>query len=221
MSTFDELHLYHDSEPRSAAMNMAIDEALLGFSKAPSLRFYQWRQPSLSFGYFGRFADAAKYRPEREIVRRWTGGGLVLHGSDLTYALVVPSTHRFSTESSQIVYATLHEAMQRVLQAARVDATLATSFSPRNGDECFLNPVAADVMVNGEKIAGAGQRRSRWGLLLQGSIQHVVLPRNFADRFAADLGQHVRIMEVASETTGRAEEITRQKYGTAAWTQRR
>ena len=38
-----------------AAMNMAIDEAILLAQKAqpqPTLRFYDWTQPAFSFGYF-------------------------------------------------------------------------------------------------------------------------------------------------------------------------
>ena len=49
---FEKLLIYEDRAPVSAAMNMAIDEALLGHYY-PALRFYGWRGPSLSFGYFG------------------------------------------------------------------------------------------------------------------------------------------------------------------------
>ncbi len=38
---------------------MAIDEALLEIATRPTIRFYQWDHPALSFGYFGRFADVA------------------------------------------------------------------------------------------------------------------------------------------------------------------
>ena len=74
----DALHVYDDCEPRSAALNMAVDEALLAAAPAPILRFYRWRQPSLSFGYFGLYTEVASQSDEREIVRRWTGGGIVL-----------------------------------------------------------------------------------------------------------------------------------------------
>ncbi|MFN2475807.1 MAG: octanoyltransferase, partial [Chthoniobacterales bacterium] len=86
-----ELHVYHDADARSAAMNMAVDEALLEFAREPSLRFYGWRQASLSFGYFGSFKSVAGHQPHREIVRRWTGGGTVFHGGDLTYSLILPA----------------------------------------------------------------------------------------------------------------------------------
>ncbi len=91
MSIFAALDVYHDIAPRSAAMNMAIDEALLESARVPSVRFYRWQSPALSFGYFGRFADVADYADERDLVRRWTGGGIVFHGEDLTYSIVIPA----------------------------------------------------------------------------------------------------------------------------------
>ena len=42
--------------------NMALDEALVASGRAggpPTLRFYQWDQPTLSLGYFQRYADRA------------------------------------------------------------------------------------------------------------------------------------------------------------------
>jgi lipoate-protein ligase A len=84
MPIFAELEVCKDPAPRSAAINMAIDEALLETAKIPSIRFYRWNSPALSFGYFGKFADVADYAAERDLVRRWTGGGIVFHGDDLT-----------------------------------------------------------------------------------------------------------------------------------------
>ncbi|MGA7275603.1 MAG: hypothetical protein WBX14_12220, partial [Candidatus Udaeobacter sp.] len=81
---FAALNVYHDGAAHSAAMNMAIDEALLDYAAVPSIRFYRWHSPALSFGYFGEFAHVACYAGERDLVRRWTGGGIVFHGDDLT-----------------------------------------------------------------------------------------------------------------------------------------
>jgi len=75
MKLFGRIEVYNDFTPRSAAMNMAIDEALLDSVAVPSIRFYRWQSPALSFGYFGKFADVAEYATERDLVRRWTGGG--------------------------------------------------------------------------------------------------------------------------------------------------
>jgi lipoate-protein ligase A len=56
---FANLTVYYDQSSHSAAMNMAIDEALLHTAVVPTIRFYRWRSPALSFGYFGKFSDVA------------------------------------------------------------------------------------------------------------------------------------------------------------------
>src|SRR5262249_22660809 len=77
---FAELDVYNDVAPHSASMNMAIYEALLESATVPSIRFYRWQSPAASFGYFGKFSDVAIYASERDLIRRWTGGGIVFHG---------------------------------------------------------------------------------------------------------------------------------------------
>jgi len=94
------LTVYHDDIPHSAAMNMTIDEALLEHATVPSIRFYRWHCPALSFGYFGKFANVAGFATERDLVRRWTGGGIVFHGEDLTYSIVIPVNNPIFVQSS-------------------------------------------------------------------------------------------------------------------------
>src|SRR4029077_3213024 len=108
---FAALHAYLDTAARSAAINMAIDEALLETAKIPSIRFYRWNSPALSFGYFGRFADVVPYAAQRDLVRRWTGGGIVFHGEDLTYSIVIPGSHPAFVESSRSIYEKVHSAL--------------------------------------------------------------------------------------------------------------
>src|SRR6266567_987409 len=112
MSTFAALDVYHDAAARSAAMNMAIDEALLEAARVPSIRFYRWKSPALSFGYFGKFAAVADYASEHDLVRRWTGGGVVFHGEDLTYSVIVPADDAAFAESSNSIYETVHCALR-------------------------------------------------------------------------------------------------------------
>jgi len=64
---FTVLNVYHDVDSRSAAMNMATDEALLEMITVPTIRFYHWDHPALSFGYFGRFEDVKNH--DRDIVQ--------------------------------------------------------------------------------------------------------------------------------------------------------
>src|SRR3954468_16135227 len=168
----DALHVFFDDvDPKSAALNMAVAEALFLAATAPILRFYQWRRPSISFGYFGRYKEVAVEAGDREIVRRWTGGGAVPHGNDVTYSVVIPSSHPFFQQSSIEIYHAIHDAICRALQANGVEAFLAKNAAPKISESCFANAVRADVLSGGQKIAGAAHRRSRAGLLHQGSIQ--------------------------------------------------
>src|SRR6267143_1541655 len=216
----DELHVYDDSVPRSAPLNMAVDEALLEIADAPTLRFYRWRGPALSFGYFGSYADVADQCGDREIVRRWTGGGIVPHGDDLTYSVIIPASHPFFARSSLVIYSDLHDAIRGALQASGINATLADSASPRVSENCFANAVRADVISEGRKIAGAAHRRSRAGLLHQGSIQNAKLPLRFIDDFAGALCDRFERRVFSRELIDRATVIAQRKYGTTEWLRR-
>lgn len=218
---FDQLLVYDDSEPRTAALNMAVDEALLETAALPTLRFYRWRGPALSFGYFGSYADVADQRDRRDIVRRWTGGGVVPHGDDLTYSIIIPASHPFFARSSLAVYSDLHNAIREALNANGIEATLAHAASAKVSEDCFANAVRADVISKGRKIAGAAHRRSRAGLLHQGSIQNAELPRGFIDDFARTLCGPFERSAFSPELINRASTIAQEKYGTIEWLMRR
>ena len=234
MSIFAELDVYQDAAPRMAAMNMALDEALLERATRASIRFYQWDHLALSFGYFGKYIDVAEYAVQRDLVRRWTGGGIVFHGDDLTYSVVIPASAEFFSESAGSIYAAIHAALRNVLVASGKRAELAEGRDavrqlpgPRTAqravptDACFACPVVADVMVNGRKVAGAAQRRTRRGLLQQGSIQEVELAQEFMPRFAHELSTNWTAKELNKPTIDRATEIAKGRYRTAAWLRRR
>jgi lipoate-protein ligase A len=225
---FTVLHIYHDVAPNAAAMNMAIDEALLETAVVPTIRFYRWRSPALSFGYFGKFSDVAIYAAERDLVRRWTGGGMVFHGDDLTYSIVIPASDPAFDESSIAIYEKIHRALCGALAGHNQGAELVTvpnhlRAADRGSldNDCFANPVRADVMMDGRKIAGAAQRRTRRGLLQQGSIQGITMKTDLAQKFAQALSVNCSEFEVNEEIFQRARELAQQKYGTEFWQRRR
>ena len=217
---FETLDVYAPADRFSAAMNMAIDEALLESADVPALRFYGWERPSISFGYFGSFADVANEQPLRDLVRRWTGGGIVYHGEDLTYSLALPALVAARFGSSRVIYSHVHGAIQQVLRNTRA-VTLAAAAAPKISDACFANPVEADVLLDGRKIAGAAQRRTRAGLLHQGSIQCDTLPPTFQEDFARALCPAFEHRNLSAELLVRAEKIAREKYSRLDWLHRR
>ncbi len=228
---FNTLDVYHDSASPSAAMNMAIDEALLECAAVSSIRFYRWQSPALSFGYFGKYSDVAIYAGERDLVRRWTGGGIVFHGEDLTYAIVIPASDPTFHDSSTAIYERIHRALAKVLNRTGEQAVVAGGADPGGiatakgvtaaSYNCFANPVRADVMIDGRKVAGAAQRRTRRGLLQQGSIQGIDLDIPLADRFANVLSPSCTQLKIEKEIFQRAREIAEQKYGTEKWLRKR
>jgi lipoate-protein ligase A len=230
---FPALEVYRDTVPHSAALNMSIDEALLEHARVPSIRFYRWHSPALSFGYFGRFSDVARCTSGRDVVRRWTGGGIVWHGEDLTYGLVIPAGDCAFNESSVVIYERVHRALCEALNATGECAVLAAAVDPGSGNtgtpaavtssgySCFANPVPADVMVCGRKVAGAAQRRTRRGLLQQGSIQGADLDSKLAKRFAEALSANRTDCETEEQILIRARELAQQKYGSDSWLRRR
>lgn len=238
MPVFPELDVYEDTAARSAALNMAVDEALLEQATRPAIRFYRWDHLALSFGYFGKFSDIAQYGSERDLVRRWTGGGIVFHGEDLTYTIVIPASAGLFGESSQAIYAAVHLSLCEALREEGSRAELAVAggaddadaavsdrgyskTEPRNFNACFASPVPADVMLNGNKVAGAAHRRTRRGLLHQGSIQKIDISNGLAAAFAERLSGKCAGQRLNAQLCARASEIAALKYGTESWLQRR
>jgi len=230
---FARLDIYYDVAAHSAAMNMAIDEALLETAVGPTIRFYRWRSPALSFGYFGKFSDVAIYAAERDLVRRWTGGGIVFHGDDLTYSIVIPANDPVFDQSSIAVYEKIHRALCEGLNKIGTQAVVAGGVDPggpvvgmraaasASGYNCFANPVRADVMMSGRKIAGAAQRRIRRGLLQQGSIQGFAMSTDLAQRFAQALSANCSESEITKAILKQAQQVAHQKYGTESWLRKR
>ncbi|MDR1788991.1 MAG: lipoate--protein ligase family protein [Opitutaceae bacterium] len=185
----------------SAAENMAADFLLLKRhpdKAAARFRHYGWRGDCLTFGYAQKIAwvrdqlppDAA--RPD--LCRRPTGGGLVDHRADWTYALVIPRGHELCEAPAPESYRAVHEAVaatlntlgHRVVLKPRPDLPSETSAKSAAPSVCFKRPEIFDVVhpASGEKVAGAAQKRAKEGLLFQGSIWKPSVPGTDWDAFA-------------------------------------
>jgi len=208
-SLFERLLLFQDSAGHDAAWNMAVDEALVRSMHVPLLRIYGWSRPALSFGCFQPYAEIEPLSAGREVVRRWTGGGTVLHGEDFTYSLIFPRNSKLGRMSAADSYCAIHRTM-----TAGFGASLATAGDAGLGGACFTKPVTADVMRDGKKIAGAAQRRTRDAVLHQGSIQGVSVPMDFGLWFAESLEP----FELPEPLVEQARALVETRYGTSAWT---
>jgi lipoate-protein ligase A len=143
---------------------MGLDEALLESAaggSGPILRFYGWNPPAVSVGYFQGLAeevdlDACK-RFGFDVVRRISGGGAVLHKSELTYSVILPLDHPLVGDDLRDSYRVLSGGIIAGLRSLGIDAHFAG-----------INDIAASV-PGGEvprKVSGNAQTR-RLGCLLQ------------------------------------------------------
>jgi lipoate-protein ligase A len=140
----------------SAALNMAIDEALIeSVREVPILRIYGWRPAAISIGYFQSMNEEVDVPKCREIgvdiVRRLTGGGAVLHENELTYSFISRRYPQNIVES----YKWICEAIVISINRLGFDA----SFVPLN-----------DIVIAGKKVSGNAQTRRKGVLLQHGTI---------------------------------------------------
>ncbi len=202
---------------------MAIDEALLREVREPVLRIYEWSVPAVSLGYFQPHALAG----ERPFVRRYTGGGLVDHAHDVTYTIVLPRAHPWMELSAPDSYCRVHLGVQAALASCGIVSELTPAAQAVESDACFQKAVRFDIVAGPSKLSGAAQRRTREGLLHQGSILLPDSARNgdlrtaFAEAFAARLELATLPGELTAAETARAADLERDRYATDAWNRSR
>lgn len=194
---------------------MAADQAWLELSEVPVLRVYRWDQPTVTIGYAQNLAKLGDALPAWPVVRRWTGGGVVLHENDFTYSVIVPACQPWSQTNPLDSYRLIHESLANALNDG---SRLAGPEDLIEAPFCFVAPALHDVVRGKVKIAGAGQRRGKLGLLHQGSVQQVLLRDDFWPRWAAQLAKNVLIKaEMTAAMIERADELTAKRYRLSSW----
>ena len=221
MPLFDVIDFFDDETARSGPEQMALDEALLEITQRPLLRVYRWAEPTVSFGYSLPLASVRDRFPTLPCVRRWTGGGIVEHFGDWTFALLVPSSEPLASARPVQAYQLIHSSVAAALTKIGCAARLAAPLDCAGGLACFTSPSLHDVVgVGDRKLCGGAQRRTRRGFLHQGSIQNVKPPRNFALHLLALLAGKACAFSLTTATLARANALVANKYATKAWLER-
>lgn len=219
------------SGERGSAYNMACDAALLETAPArgrPVLRFYGWMEPAVSFGYFQRYREVEQMTHLRPLVRRPTGGGVVPHDADWTYSLTFPPAHEWFASRAVESYRRVHEWVQAAFLKLGVTTELAPCCRKALPGQCFVGHEKDDVLWQGRKIAGAAQRRTRNGLLIQGSVQPPPIKIARADWESAmcetarlQSGVNWLDFEPNAPVAGRIEDLAAKIYSQPEYNQRR
>jgi len=174
-----------DSGSRDGVSNMAVDAALLDRfdpeSSPPVFRIYGWDPPALSLGRFQDAAAALDLAACRSrgvpVVRRITGGGVIYHADELTYAVVCAPWHLPGgglpvKESFRNLNRFLLDFYRALGLPAAYAIDLLGTF-PRPGAPatfCFAGREGFDILVHNRKLGGNAQRRTRNAVFQHGSI---------------------------------------------------
>ncbi len=178
------------SDPATAQENMDRDHRLLQEIAAdgqPTIHFYEWIRPSVTYGYFinpSRYfsLDGLK-KAGISLGHRPTGGGIVFHMADLAFSIIVPASCPAYSMNTLENYAFVNK---RVAQAVvnlkkEITTTLLSKDQPSDikcKNFCMANPTIYDVMVEGKKVGGAAQRKTREGFLHQGTLSLAMSDEN-------------------------------------------
>jgi lipoate-protein ligase A len=163
---------------------MALDEALVesvAAGGAPTLRFYAWSPPAVSFGYAqdpAREADLGACRAlGLDLVRRPTGGRAVLHWQELTYSVICRPDDERTGGRIEHTYRRIGECLVAGLRLFGVDAELEKAqvrqLRPKGAAAalpCFSSIARWEIKCRGRKLVGSAQRRFAGAVLQHGSI---------------------------------------------------
>src|SRR5579863_4031704 len=173
-----ESYRFLETGIQDAALNMAIDEAVLTHhlrgEAPPTLRVFRWRQPSISLGRFQSVEREIISERCQELgvalVRRPTGGRAVYHRDEFTYSIVIGK--RYGVPSGVVAaYAYLAQGLLAAMQRLGVHAELSDErVSKHPSAACFASSTQADLTSGGYKLVGSAQVWKDDALLQQGSL---------------------------------------------------
>jgi len=174
----------------SAEAQMRVDESLAHRGE-PVFRLFQWSRPACSLGYRQArpawLSVAACAEAGVEVVERPTGGGLAVHGSDLSCSVTLPMDAGVSVRET--VANTAHTLTQALatfgvhsqwIAEARAAASEAPTIEVgaecrKRGlsarvDYCLTQPSPYAIMIGSRKVCGFAIRRYPSSWLIQGSL---------------------------------------------------
>lgn len=202
-----------DTGKSSAFENMAFDAELLQQlslgQKEPILHLYAWDAPSATYGHFidpFRFIrkDAA-LNAGLQLARRPTGGGMIFHLTDFAFSIIIPADHIGYSVNVLENYAFVNHLIIEVIKKfTNGQASPHLLLEECQGNDtackhfCMAKPTKYDVMLEGRKVGGGAQRRTKKGFLHQGSISIALPPIDYLENILLPQPELIESMKAVS-----------------------
>jgi lipoate-protein ligase A len=181
--------MFLDTGSRSAQENMAIDAELLakvGQLEGPLLHLYEWENLSVTFGHFadpGKLLNLGNCHG-LDLGRRPTGGGVIFHTHDLAFSFLVPKDHYLFGSTPLESYRRINSLIIEAISPLLPKGSTPLSLLPEEPCSpvvhyCMARPTKYDLLQGNKKVGGAAQRRTKEGLLHQGSLFLHLPPLDF------------------------------------------
>lgn len=221
--------------PLDVYEQMAADEIMCNTLPANFiLRFYNWTETSITFGYSQRYAIVIEFigaekQKIKSIVRRPTGGGIVFHKTDLTFSFIFYSPGIFNPAKT---YRCLHDSISREYLKSGFNLELLDgkncNYNINNPVmDCFSKPVPMDILYNGKKVFGGALRKFDNYILYQASVQFENARNNSAFHsqiIANALSKEFEInwtsVDISQTQLEKIKELALLKYKTIEWNKR-
>jgi len=173
MLDFKQKWRFIDSQKLNAQDNMDFDKSLVdNFDGTPIFRLYSWEKNSFTIGRFQKLDELKNIEQfGSNYAKRLTGGGLLLHGNDISYSIVIPIKllgTKNVKESYEYICSFILNFYKKlglhVEYAKDIDKELSKSFFCQEGFEAY------DMICQGKKLGGNAQKRTKDLIFQHGSI---------------------------------------------------
>lgn len=163
------------SSTLSAKENMKIDTQIFNsFTKEdlPIFRLYSWEK-SCTIGISQKFLELKELESyKNNWAQRITGGGVLFHGNDISYSLTIPASYTKGLTVKQS-YEKICAFLLRFYKNLGLDANFAkdnANIKLSKHHFCQVGFEPYDIIIDGKKIGGNAQRRSKNVIFQHGSI---------------------------------------------------
>ncbi len=183
------------------AAQMARDERLLDDSADVTVRRYLWSPPAVSLGKFQELAAGARdglAAAGVDVVRRPSGGRLVLHGEGFEWSFAVAVPAGLLPWGTRAAYQVVRDAMAGALAAVGVAPDASRDEPYTRSALCFSSALRHDLLVAGAKAIAVAQVRRDGRHLVHGSVLERRPPADLVAAVEAATGEPWRAQGLAA-----------------------